>query len=470
MEYNSQVIQTLILSTDAKIVNNTMFSYTKRDTFNSDGYSEIIDPSWFIDNRTEFILMKPSVTINTGLEEKYQSTRAYDDFFFEPVNVWDLSNRAFRVDLNSYLAKSGGGGFLGTPVPGFEDRYATPALGTFGPGSGNGGGLYFNLNNDTNVSEAASVSPYFQATWKLAPTWNLVTGARMDIMHVETSDPFNPGAIGLHRSRRAEHERELGRQGQPRRSRPTLTYNYSQNYTGDLADGGGFGLYADAKGNPTIPRGLFSGQSQLFEVGAKFQLDEQQAVHQQRRLRPDEAEQAAGLPRHPVHVLRVRALAQLPAEQAVLRDHRLLVDQRQLARHRRDVPVPGLRRDPAPRRSAGAHRGEPPVRPAACAPPASRSTRSTRSPRTRSRAASGFESNILVTSPMNNDYQGYLVIPTQYSLDAEIFYKAKKWEVRLSGTNVTNQHNWEPSVATYALEGIVPLPGAQMFATFKYKF
>ena len=44
MEYNSQVIQTLILSTEAKIVNNTMWSYTKRDTFNSDGYSEIIDP------------------------------------------------------------------------------------------------------------------------------------------------------------------------------------------------------------------------------------------------------------------------------------------------------------------------------------------------------------------------------------------------------------------------------------------
>ncbi len=61
MEYNSQVIQTLILSTDAKIVNNTMWSYTKRDTFNSDGYSEIVDPSWTFDNRTEFILTKPWV-------------------------------------------------------------------------------------------------------------------------------------------------------------------------------------------------------------------------------------------------------------------------------------------------------------------------------------------------------------------------------------------------------------------------
>src|SRR5580658_4362117 len=168
MEYNSQVIQTLGLSTDAKIVNNTIWSYTKRDTFNSDGYSEIVDPSWFNDNRTEFILTKSFVTLNTGLEEKYQSTRAYDDFFFEPVNVWDLSNRALRVDLNSYLALVGPAGFLGQPVPGFEDRYATPALGTFGPGSGNGGGLFFDLNDDTNDSDQESVSPFIQATWKLS--------------------------------------------------------------------------------------------------------------------------------------------------------------------------------------------------------------------------------------------------------------------------------------------------------------
>jgi hypothetical protein len=164
MEYNTQVIQTLGLTTDIKVVNNTMFSYTKRDTFNSDGYSEIVDPSWFIDNRTEVIITKPFVTINTGLEERYQSTRAYDDYYFEPVNVWDLSNPSLRVDINTYLAKGGAAGFAGVPVPGFQDRYATPALGTFGPGSGNGGGLYFNLNDDTNDSDAAVASPYFQAT------------------------------------------------------------------------------------------------------------------------------------------------------------------------------------------------------------------------------------------------------------------------------------------------------------------
>ena len=71
---------------------------------------------------------------------------------------------------------------------------------------------------------------------------------------------------------------------------------------------------------------------------------------------------------------------------------------------------------------------------------------------------------------MNNDYQGYVVIPVQYTLDAAVSYKTKQWEYRLTGSNITNQHNWEPSVATYALEGIVPLPAIEIEGTVKYKF
>jgi hypothetical protein len=472
MEYNAQVIQTLGLGPDAKVVNNTIWSYTKRDTFNSDGYSEIVDPSWFVDNRTELIISKPYVSLNTGLEEKYQSTRAYDDFFFEPVNVWDLSNRAFRSDLNSYLAAVGGGGFLGTPVPGFQDRYATPALGTFGPGSGNGGGLYFNLNNDTNVSEEASVSPYFQATWKLAEKWNLVTGARMDIMHVESSDPLNPGASASLEVGEPNLNVSLVDKVNPMMS-AYLTYNYSQNYTGDLADGGGFGLYADANGNPTIPRALFSGVSQLIELGAKFQLMDNKlfisndVFVQTRQNKPQGSPvilytfygYEVSLNYQPnkqffatVGYSWINGSSPVTAATFPFQGY----DGNQLPG---GPPIPLDEGGTVPQQATGRLR----------APGQPLDTFNALASYT---FANGFgvESNILVTSPMNNDYQGYLVIPTQYSLDAEVFYKTKQWEFRVSGTNVTNQHNWEPSVATYALEGIVPLPGAEMFVTVKYKF
>ncbi len=470
MEYNTQAIQTLGLSSDMKIVNNTMFSYTKRDTFNSDGYSEIVDPSWFIDNRTELIITKPFVTVNTGLEEKYQSTRAYDDFFFEPVNVWDLSNRAFRSDLNSYLAKVGGGGFLGTRVPGFEDRYATPALGTFGPGSGNGGGLYFNLNNDTNVSEEGALSPYFQATWKLTDTWNLVTGARMDIIHVQTSDPFNPGASASLEVGEPNLNISLVDKVNPMMS-TYLTYNYSQNYTGDLADGGGFGLYADASGNPTIPRSLFSEQSQLLELGAKFQLLDNKLFisndifEQTRQNKP----QGSPVIQYTFYGYELSINYQPNKQFFATLGYSWINGSSPVTtgtfpfQAYDGTQLPGG--PPSPDLSTTTLQSSGRLR----APGQPLDTFNALASYTFP-CGFGIESNILVTSPMNNDYQGYLVIPTQYSLDAEVFYKMKRWEFRLSGTNVTNQHNWEPSVATYALEGIVPLPGAEVFATVKMKF
>jgi outer membrane receptor protein involved in Fe transport len=471
MEYNSQIIQTLILSTDAKIVNNTLWTYTKRDTFNSDGYSEIVDPSWTFDNRTSLIITKPWVTVNTGLEEKYQSTRAYDDFFFEPVNVWDLSNTALRGEINSYLAAGGGGGFLGMKVPGFQDRYATPALGTFGPGSGNGGGLYFNLNNDTNVSEAATVSPYIQATWKLAETWNLVTGARIDVMHVETSDPLNPGASAAIEVGEPSLNLSLVDKVSPQFS-TYFTYNYSQNYTGDLGDGGGFAIYADSQGNPALPRSLFSEQSQLFELGGKFSLDDgklfisNDIFEQSRQSKP----QGSPVIEYIYYGYELSINFQ-PNKQFFATLGFSWINGSSPAA---EFPFQGYDGNQVP--------GGPPIPLDEGGTTPQQTTGRLRAPGqpldTFNALASytfpngfGIESNILVTSPMNNDYQGYLVIPTQYTLDAEVFYKFDKhWEFRLSGTNVTNQHNWEPSVATYALEGIVPLPGAEVFATFKYKF
>ncbi|MEJ1972047.1 MAG: hypothetical protein WDM96_06105 [Lacunisphaera sp.] len=67
-EYNLQAIQTVNVGSDFKIVNNSFWSYTARNTLSSYYYSEIIDPSWFVENRTEFILTQSKFTMNAGLD------------------------------------------------------------------------------------------------------------------------------------------------------------------------------------------------------------------------------------------------------------------------------------------------------------------------------------------------------------------------------------------------------------------
>jgi len=461
MEYNAQVIQTLILSTNTKIVNNTMASYTKRDTFNSDGYSEIVDPSVTFDNRTEFIMKKGGLTLNTGVEEKYETVRAFDDFFFEPVNVWDLSSVALRSTLNSYLALGGAAGFLGVRVPGFEDRYATPALGSF-----DGGKTYVNLNNDTNDSSLASVAPYIQTTWSVTDKFNIVSGARLDIMHIQSRDPLNTAAAASIEVGEPNANLSLVYKVTPTVS-TYLTYNYSQNYTGDLADGGGFGLYADASGQPTLPRSLFAEVSQLWEYGTKFTLDSDKLFvtadifTQSRQAKPQGS---------PVYTQQYygfeTALNFQPNKQFFATAGFSFING--------SLPASAL---PFQAYSTNQLPGGPP-NPFTSIPQASGRLRQPGQPlETFNGLASysfangfGIESNVLITSKMNNDYQGYVVIPVQYTLDVTLSYKTKQWEYRLTGSNVTNQHNWEPSVATYALEGIVPLPAFELEGTIKYKF
>jgi catecholate siderophore receptor len=460
MVYNAQAIQTLKISADAKIVDNTMFSYTKRDTFNSDGYSEIIDPSWFLDNRTEFIIQKSKFEVNMGLEEKYQTTRAYDDFFFEPVNVWDLSSTAKRTTINTYLSPGAGPNFVSERVPGSEDRFFTPAIADVG------GGYFINLNNDSNLSSAAVLSPFFQGTYHFTETWSLVAGARMDMMHVQSRDPYYQyGAASL------EPFEPNGNLSLLYKVSPTfttyLTYNYSQNFSGDGGDGGGFAIYADANGKPTLPRSLFAEESQLFEYGGKVQLLDQKMFvssdffYQTRQSKP----QGSAVEQYEFYGFELSANYQpnknffstlgysfingsLPASTGPFQAYST-------------QQLPGGPPDPftSPQQTSGRYR----------APGQPLHTLNALASYTLDNGF-GAEANVLVTSKMNNDYQGYLVIPVQYSLDCSIFLKTKNWEYRITGKNVTSEHNWEPSVSTYALEGIVPLPGATIYGTIKYKF
>ncbi len=451
-EYNLQAVQTVKVGPRLQIVDNTIWSYTKRDTFNSDGYSEILDPTWFADNRTEFIFSGNWGDINTGLEEKFQHVIAYDDFFFEPVNVWDLSSAAARTTLNYALAKSGDYGYAGVSPPGWPGRPATPGL----------------VNNDTNQSTEYNVSPYIQSTTKLADNLNMVAGARVDFMRVEDQDPLTPNSeasVGL-----GEPNANLSFVYKVTPSISTyLTGNFSENYTGDLGDGGGFGLYTDPNtGRPTLPRSLFSEESKLFEYGVKSSTDSgklflsSDVFFQTRQNKP----QASPVLQYQYYGFEALANYQPNRNFFATLGYSWIngslpgpVPFQAYATQQ----IPGGPPDPFTDKAAYQKSGR--LR----APGQPLDTLNALASYTFDNGF-GVEANTLVTSKMNNDYQGYLVVPWQYEIDASVFYKWKQWMVRLSTTNLTNQHNWEPSDATYALEGIVPEAAFQTFATLKYTF
>jgi catecholate siderophore receptor len=452
-EYNWQAIQTFKVSTDLKVVNNTYYSYLKRDIFNSDGYNEIDDPTWFIDNRTEMLFTLGKSELNVGLEERYLHVLEYTNFFFQPVNVWDLSSTAYRSDINYTLSTYFPETYGNAPIPGWPGRVGTQGI----------------VNNDSNQSDSESVSPFIQGTWNVTPRLALDGGARMDFMHMAVKDPLTPDTSA-----------DLG-VGEPNANlslvykvTPTVstyaTVNYSENYTGDVADGGGFSLYTDANtGLAALPRGLFSEESTLLEYGWKFLTDDSKlfvttdVFHQTRQNKP----QGQPVINYIFYGFEISANYQpnrnffatvgyswingyLPASSFPYQSY----DTQQ---------IPGG--PPDPNTDPGAYQ-------------ATGNLRAPGQPLDLANALAqytfdngiGLEVNGVLTSPMNNDYYGYLVIPWQYSVDATVSYKTKNWQIRVTGSNLTNQHNWQPQVPTYALEAIVSQPAFECLVTLKYKF
>jgi hypothetical protein len=453
-EYNWQAIQTVKVSPALQIVNNSVFAYTKRDTYNSDGYNEVDDPTWFADNRTEFLFTPAKAEINAGLEERFQSVTDYTNFYFEPVNVWDLSSAspALRNDINFQESIYFPGTFGNVQIPGWPGRIATAGI----------------INHDTNESELATVAPFVQATWKLSDQWSLVTGARIDLSHVGDKDPLTP-----------DTEASVGF-GEPNANislvykiAPTVstyaTYNFSENYTGDLADGGGFGLYSDANGNPTLPRSFFSEESDLAEYGVKFSTDggklftTSDVFYQTRQSKP----QGSPAIEYEFYGFETSANYQpnkyfyatlgyswingsLPASSDPFQ-----------AYDTSQIPggPPNPFADPAAYHLNGRLRA--PGQPLDLINALADYSFSN---------GFGIEANAVITSPMNNDYWGFLVIPWQYEIDGSIYYKMKKWEIRLSATNITNQHNWQANGGVYGLEGITAEPAFESYVMLKYIF
>jgi catecholate siderophore receptor len=438
-EYNFQAIQTYTVDPTFKVVNNTFWSYTKRNTLSSYYYSEIIDPSWFAENRTELIFNKPWASINTGLDLRYQRTTAYDDYFFEPANVWDLTKD--HAYINVYNSADFYGRFVGQPVPGWPNRYATQGT----------------INGDTNDSKGTTIGPFFQATWKFHPDFDVVTGARYDRFHANVKDPLGPFYTQDSISVWIPNYNVSLVYKSSKTSSVYATYNYSKNTSGAVGNGGGITGWNAA--GTALDKQNFLQPSQLYEIGTKYSLKDNTlflnfAGFQQERTAKSTSSTV-------IQKFKARGFeAELnyqPNKHLYTTLSYSLIDATVTAPFQSDGGTPLLPTQGIDYSKIHQVSGLP---------------RNLFNGLVSWNFDNGwaFTTNMLVTGKMYNNYAGTLVIPKQYSIDCSASYKHKNFDYRLTVSNITNESNWAPPNAVYGNASIFALPGTQFSFTAKYSF
>ncbi len=433
-EFNLQAIQTYIVSPETKVVNNSFASYTARNTLSSYYYSEIIDPSWFAENRTEIQHKIGSHSINTGLDLRYQKTKAYDQYFFEPANVWDLTKDLSYVDVYNSVNFP-----IGFPVPGWPNRYADPGV----------------WNGDTNDSHATTVGPFAQTSWKLPANLTLIGGARYDYFSAHVREPLLPpyqeASIDVWIP---NYNTSLVYQATPTSSL-YVTYNYSKNTSGAVGNGGGItGWNASST---ALDKENFQQPSELLEAGAKFSVLNNRgflnfAVFDQERTAKSTS--STVIQEYKYKGFEAEFNYQ-PNKYVYATVSYSYIDARSSAPFQSDGGVADF--------GAANYVGL---------------NRVSGLPRNLFNALLSYtfdnglslSANTVFTGEMKNNYAGTLTIPWQYQLDFNAAYRTKKVDYKVTVLNVTDQKNFAPPNAVYGNASILTLPGTQVQATVTYKF
>ena len=293
--FHGQAIQTFTINDNMQIVNNTLVQWIDRHTKDSAYYSEIIPLAFTFENRTELHInwdipfgggetvskgdekeadgkggkvpltetAKPFVLgnkINLGIDVKYQEVTAFDDYFDEPLNAWDISKSRTFIQYRGFST------FTAQPVPNQPGWSATPGI----------------FNSDTNYSKLFTLAPFYEHIFEFGEHFSLLAGARADIMWVKVNDPLyfeavragfaGPGGSPGDHTVVVEPNFNISPVFKPAKWLTTyFTYNYSQSYA--AGNGGGFPAGNGGNGGTNIPvANELHVASDLYEIGAKASL------------------------------------------------------------------------------------------------------------------------------------------------------------------------------------------------------
>ncbi len=188
-----QIIQTLTLSDDFSIVNNTFYDYVNRYNQTEDYYADTAKGSYTFENKTDFKVKFPLGPVrnemDAGFTYRYAHVLDIQNYNNEPVSVFDLSKSPSTWVFPASAQLIGG---------------AFPYTGAFGhvqygfPGeAGFGSPLYPDATIDSNLQDAAI---FLEHRLTFSPQWSVLYGVRGDLVQLNDSDPLYAAAEPIYAS------------------------------------------------------------------------------------------------------------------------------------------------------------------------------------------------------------------------------------------------------------------------------
>jgi outer membrane receptor protein involved in Fe transport len=170
-QFQTQLKTTADLSDGSKLVNLAYFALSQSDKFETYGYDEYVPRAVSIQDRLEYhdTFKTGSIEHNliTGGDFRYTQVIAYDDYTTEPFGYYDISQPLSQVYYPGYALENNtwGGGLQ---VPGH-------------PGFSSGTEM-----QDTHIYDSAA---FLQDDIKLNSKWSTTLGYRVDYIKADTANP-----------------------------------------------------------------------------------------------------------------------------------------------------------------------------------------------------------------------------------------------------------------------------------------
>jgi iron complex outermembrane recepter protein len=468
-KFSSQLISTYLINDFGKVVNRAYGEAQESRKASGYGYTEYVPENWMVNDRTELhyeIAPKlgsfelPIKTIS-GVDLRYASLVSYQDFSIEPFFLYDVTQPAtsFRLPVNPAITTYGGSTVLVPGAPGY-------------------GSNYFFGNGDQN-SEIRQGAFFTQWDMKLHDKFSIIAGGRGDYI---SASARSPEAVGFPVGNRYNVSTDVFNTSVfisgIYKWMPTLTSYATYNLVNAIQGSANFG---GVDGTSNTKAGLersLSTESELIEVGSKASLLDNKvfvgaSLFNQTRVAPQLVGDPIGIETKGVELeafyqpdRNFNASANFTYQDATA-DSR---PGQQTGNYLDGFPV-GFIVDG----QSGTGRGSPNYSYA----PVFGKTRAASVPRVLFNAYltyqldNGLGASVgpQVTGEQWQNQNGTLIIPTQYVINAFIFYKQPKWDVQINFFNITDERNWTSIDPGFAGNDVIfPEQPFRISGQIRYKF